>query len=126
MMEDLKSAARRAKRRLKTNYWKKCKEDADITAKKAREKGLNEGKVKSGIYNRVRSDIRGEKPDEFYMRVKQLLDEYGEVSDAIGRLTDREYYETLTYEEKQRYNLELSAKYLKALEKYRREKEMGV
>ena len=28
-MEDLKSAARRAKRRLKTDYWKKCKEDAD-------------------------------------------------------------------------------------------------
>ena len=125
-MEDLKSAARRAKRRLKTDYWKKCKEDADKTAAKAKSLGLNEVKVKSGIYGKVRSDVRGEKPDEFYLRVKALLDEFGEVSDAIGRLTDREYYRTLTYEEKQRYNLELSAKYLKALEKYRREKELGV
>ncbi len=125
-MEDFKSAARRAKRRLKTDYWKKCKEDADNTAKKAREMGLNEGKVKSGIYDKVRSDIRGEKPDDFYLRVKQLLDTYGEVSDAIGRLTDKDYYATLTYEEKQRYNLELSARYLAALEKYRAEKEMSV
>ncbi len=125
-MEDLKSVARRAKRRLKTDYWKKCKENADRTAAMAKSMGLNEGKVKSGIYYKVRSDIRGEKPDEFYLRVKQLLDTCGEVSDAIGRLTDEKYYSTLSYEEKQRYNLELSAKYLAALEKYRAEKERGV
>lgn len=125
-MEDLKSAARRAKRRLKTDYWKKCKEEAAITTARAKKMGLNEGKVKSGIYDKVRSDVRGEKPDDFYLRVKNLLDTCGEVSDAIGRLTDKEYYASLTYEEKQRYNLELSAKYLKALEKYRREKERGV
>ena len=125
-MEDLKSAARRAKRRLKTDYWKKCKENADKTTQKARVLGLNEGKVKSGIYGKVLSDIRGEKPDDFYLRVKALLDECGEVSDAIGRLTDAEYYATLSYEEKQRYNLELSAKYLKALEKYRAEKETDI
>ena len=45
----------------------------------------------------------------------------GEVSDAIGRLTDKEYYATLSYEEKQRYNLTLSEKYLRALERFRRE-----
>ena len=125
-MEDLKSAARRAKRRLKSNYWQKCREDAVQTTERAKKLGLNAGKVRSGIYNRARSDVRGEKPDDFYLRVKQLIETYGEVSDAIGRLTDREYYASLTYEEKQRYNLELSAKYLSALEKYRREKEMDV
>ena len=45
------------------------------------------------------------------------------MSDAIGRLTDREKYEKLSYEEQQRYTMELSSKYLEALEKYRREKE---
>ncbi len=125
-MEDIKSAARRAKRRLKTGYWAKCKQSADITARKAQEKGLNEGKVKSGIYQKVRSDIRGEKPDEFYLKVKELLDTYGEVSDAIGRLTDRQYFDSLAYEERVRYTLELSEKYLKALERYRREKETEV
>ena len=74
----------------------------------------------------MRSDIRGEKPDEFYLKVKELLDTYGEVSDAIGRLTDRQYFDSLAYEERVRYTLELSEKYLKALERYRREKETEV
>lgn len=125
-MEDLKSVARRAKRRLKTNYWKKCREEAAVTAARAKKLGISEGKIKSGIYDKVRSDVRGEKPDDFYLRVKQLLDTCGEVSDAIGRLTDKEYYASLSYEEKQRYTLELSAKYLSALEKYHREKDRGV
>ena len=57
---------------------------------------------------------------------KRLLEEEGEVSDALGRLTDRVYYDTLSYEEKQRYTMQLSNKYLKALEKYRKEKEIGI
>ena len=52
----------------------------------------------------------------------ELLDEEGEVANAIGRLTDKEYYSTLSYEEKQRYTLELSNKYLIAVERYRKEK----
>ena len=123
-MEDFKCAAKRAKRRLKSGYWEKCKREAESAGARARRLGLNENKVKAGLYDKVRSDIRGEKPDDFYLRVKKLLDEYGEVSDAIGRLTDHDYYATLSYAEKQRYNLQLSEKYLKALEKYRREKQM--
>ena len=48
------------------------------------------------------------------------------MSDALGRLTDRAYYDTLSYEERQRYTLKLSEKYLQALEKYRREKSLGL
>lgn len=124
-MDDLKGMARGAKQRLKTNFWQQCKEDVDKTAMQAEEKGMNAVKVKSQLYGKVKSSIKGEEKDEFYARVKELLDTYGEVSDAIGRLTDREYYDTLTYEEKQRYTLELSGKYLQALEKYRREKELS-
>ena len=50
----------------------------------------------------------------------------GEVSDAIGRLTDKEYYATLSYEEKQRYTLNLSEKYLRALERFRKECEFDL
>ena len=75
------------------------------------------------MLSRVKSVIKGEEKDEFYLKVKELLDTCGEVSDAIGRLTDREKYEKLSYEEQQRYTMELSSKYLEALEKYRREKE---
>ena len=51
----------------------------------------------------------------------ELLEKEGEVSDAIGRLTDHDYYDTLSYEEKQRYTLALSERYVRALEKFRYE-----
>lgn len=125
-MDNLKEMARAAKQRLKNNFWEECKKNLDEGAVQARERGLNEDKVKHSLRGRVKDEIKGEKQDEFYLKVKELLDREGEVSDALGRLTDREYYETLPYEEKQRYTLRLSAKYLQALEKYRKEKELGI
>ena len=53
-----------------------------------------------------------------------MLDNEGEVSNAIGRLTDKEYFNSLSYEERQRYTLSLSEKYVKAVERYKKEKEM--
>ena len=123
-METIKAMARQAKQRLKNNFWENCKTNLKEGELQAKNLGLNENKVKSYIGSKVQREIKGQAPDEFYLRVKAMLDEFGEVSDAIGRLTDREYYNTLTYEEKQRYNLELSAKYLEALERYRNEKEV--
>ena len=125
-MEDIKNLAHAAKQRLKNNFWEERKKDIDAGASQAKAMGLNEDKVKSTLHTRVQSEIKGEKQDEFYLKVKALLDKEGEVSDAIGRLTDRPYYDTLSYEEKQRYTLKLSSKYLQALEKYRREKELGI
>ena len=63
----------------------------------------------------------GGEDDEFYERVKKLLLSEGEVSDAIGRLTDKEEFSRLSYEDRQRYTLRLSERYLKALERFRRE-----
>ncbi len=125
-MDDIIKMARAAKSRLKSNYWADCKKNIDENTNEAKKKGLNEAKVKTTLSRRVKNEIKGEKPDEFYLKVKKLLDEEGEVSDAIGRLTDKEYYDTLSYEEKQRYSLEISGKYLQALKRYRKEKEMEI
>ena len=125
-MDDIIKMARAAKSRLKSNYWADCKKKIDENTNEAKKKGLNEAKVKTTLSRRVKNEIKGEKPDEFYLKVKKLLDEEGEVSDAIGRLTDKEYYDTLSYEEKQRYSLEISGKYLQALKRYRKEKEMEI
>ncbi|MDE7452972.1 MAG: hypothetical protein K2N22_01020, partial [Clostridia bacterium] len=103
-----------------------CKRNLDEGAAFARELGLNEAKVKSGFCGKVKKEIKGGQEDGFYLKVKALLDSEGEVSDAIGRLADKEVYETLSYEEKQRYNLSLSTRYLQALERYRKEKETGI
>ena len=125
-MEDLKLLAKAAKQRLKNNFWADCKKSVEDGKKSARERGISEMKVKSSLFVQVKKEVRGEREDEFYLKVKKLLDEEGEVSDAIGRLTDKQHYATLTYDEKQRYNLELSAKYLAALERYRKEKEYKI
>lgn len=125
-MDDIKLMARAAKRRLKNNFWADCKKNLDEGAMEARLRGVSEIKVKTTITRRVKSEIKGEKTDEFYIKVKELLDNEGEVSDAIGRLTDREVYDKLSYEEKQRYNLQLSNRYHEALARYRREKDLGV
>lgn len=125
-MDDLKFMAKNAKKRLKSNYWADCKEKIDKDTNEAKNRGLSERKVKSSLKSRVTSEIKGEKQDEFYLKVKELLEKEGEVSDAIGRLTDKDYYEKLSYEEKQRYTLDLSSKYLNALARYRREKETGL
>ena len=125
-MNDIKNVAKQAKSRLKTNFWQKCKDDIDKGTLQAKTLGLNENKVKDSLKMKVKSVISGEKQDEFYLKVKKILDEEGEVYDIIGRLTDKQYYATLNYEEKQRYTLELSGKYLRALEKYKKESLLSV
>ena len=117
----LREEARRAKLRIKSGFWTECKEDMDERMEKAREQGLNESKAGRFFASQVSAKIEGKQEDEFYLRVKELLTKEGEVSDAIGRLTDKEYYEALSYDEKQRYVLSLSEKYLRALEKFRAE-----
>lgn len=122
----LREEARKAKMRMKTGFWKECQENMAAQKEEARRQGLNESKAGRYFHKQVSAQIAGEKEDEFYLRVKEMLINEGEVSDAIGRLTDMEYYQTLTYEEKQRYNLTLSEKYLRALERFRRECEFDV
>ena len=117
----LREEARRAKFRIKSGFWKECKENFSEKKEKAREQGLNESKAGRFFKTQVEAKIEGKKEDEFYLRVKEMLLSEGDVSDAIGRLTDKEYYATLSYEEKQRYTLTLSEKYLRALERFRAE-----
>lgn len=117
----LRDEARLAKNRIKSGFWTECQENMTEHLEKAREQGLNESKAGRYFKTQVEAKIEGKKEDEFYLRVKEMLLTQGEVSDAIGRLTDKEYYATLSYEEKQRYTLSLSEKYLRALEKFRAE-----
>lgn len=123
--ETIRVLARKAKQRIKDGFWKDCKENVGASVEKAKEQGLNESRAERYFLGKVSASISGEKEDAFYVRVKKLLEEEGEVGDAIGRLTDEEYYASLSYEEKQRYTLSLSERYLRCLERYRRELEFA-
>ncbi len=126
MERTLKTLAREAKSRMKKGFWARCEEELNDHISRAKEQGINESKMERYFTERVTTQIRGEKPDDFYLKVRTLLLSEGEVSDAIGRLTDKEYYNTLTYEEKQRYTLDLSERYLRALERFKREYEFEI
>ena len=123
MERTLKMLAKEAKARMKKGFWKECEAELVNERTHAKEQGINESKMERYFAQKVTTKIRGEVPDEFYLKVRDLLLSEGEVSDAIGRLTDREYYATLSYSEKQRYTLELSERYLRALERFKREYE---
>ena len=121
----LKDYAKEAKKRLKSNFWQDYKSKVITESIKAEETGASKSKVVEYYQSKVAVSIKGVKSedDEFYQKVKNILDNYGDVSDAIGRLTDKEKFSTLSYDAKQRYLLELSEKYRKAKERYYKELE---
>lgn len=123
MERSLKTLAKEAKTRMKKGFWQQCEERLVSEKAHAKEQGINESKMERYFAEKVSTQIKGEVQDDFYLRVRDLLLSEGEVSDAIGRLTDKEHYATLSYAEKQRYTLDLSEKYLRALERFKREYE---
>ena len=124
----LKQYCREAKKRLKQGFWQSYRTQLDQELIKAEKAGISTSKVKEYYNQRVAGNIRrvDEESETFYLKVKKILDEEGEISGVLGRLTDKEYYQTLSYEEQQRYNLSLSERYLKAVERYNKEKSLGV
>ena len=120
--KSLRTLARQAKCRMKENFWESYKREQAEKLKIAEANGANTQEAERFFAHEVERKIRGEdEVDEFYERGKELLLKEGEVSDAIGRLTDRTLYDSLSYTEKQRYTLALSERYLRALERFKRE-----
>ena len=123
----LKQYAKEAKIRLKNGFWQEYRKNLDEKINKAQEAGVAPSKVKEYYSFVVSENIKSRKDseEEFYLKVKKILDEEGEISDAIGRLTDKEEYSALSYAEQQKYTLALSERYLKAVERYNREKTLS-
>ena len=123
----LKQYCKEAKKRLKSGFWQDYRQNLNSELKRAERDWIAPSKVKEFYAQKVSDNIRKGSDDfeSFYLKVKALLDTEGEVYNAIGRLTEKEYYSTLSYEEQQRYTMSLSEKYLKAVERYRKEKDLN-
>lgn len=123
-----KDYCKEAKKRLKSGFWQTYKKDLDEELERAKQQGISTSKVKEYYSQRVATEILndGKTQDEFYEKVKKILDTEGEVSDIIGRLTDKKEFDALSYEEKQKYTLKLSERYILALEKYKKEKYLSI
>lgn len=124
----IKDIAKEAKKRLKSGFWQNYQSELQKEVEKTGGEAIAVSKVVQYYSSKAEKEMRGINPEEeiFYQKVKELVSAEGEVPDAIGRLTDKEYYLSLSYEQKQRYTLELSTRYRNALERYYREKEFEI
>ncbi len=124
----LKKIAKDAKVRMKSGFWQRSMEEVNISKEYAKTNGLNESTVITFYREKFKSELREKNVEEenFYKKVKEILDTHGEVSDILGRLADKEYLQTLSYEQRQKYLLSLSENYRKALIRYKKEKELGL
>ncbi len=121
---ELIKKAKEAKKRMKSGFWQTYGDRINEVREKARAEGINMSRVVE-FYEGKNSNqvtIKQTTQDDFYEKVVNLLETEGEVSNAIWRLIDQEYYNTLDYENKQRHLFEISAKYRNAVERYKKEK----
>ena len=123
MDNSVRAYCKQAKLRMKSKFWQEYKDKITKSVESGDYNEIQTSKVVKYYQAKAVESIRGVNSEDeaFYIKVKELIKTHGEVSDAIGRLTDKEYYETLSYEQKQRYLLDLSSKYLKAKERYYKE-----
>lgn len=123
----LKSLAKMAKKRLRTGFWENYREDMHRQVKRAEDEGIGGSNVVT--YYKCKAELSinpcNESDEEFYQKVKRILDEYGDVGDMLGRLSDNELLPKLNFMQLQRYIFELSDRYLKARERYEKEKKYG-
>ena len=121
--KNLKVLAKEAKQRLKSGFWQKHKEEVIKSADCARQDGLSETVVLS-YYQSVDLPTRKTKVEKqtFYEKVCAILNEKGQVGNILALLVDHDEFDDLSYERKQKYMLELSTRYLDALDRYNAEK----
>ena len=127
--KSLKEYCKDAKKRLKNGFWQEYFDSREKIIEKAQLNGGSPEKVKEYLNGRLSSKIRdqiNESEEKFYEKVKKILLEEGEIPNAIGRLTNKSEFELLSYDERQRYTLALSERYVKAVERFNYEKSLGI
>lgn len=124
--KSIKSAAKEAKKRLKSKFWEEYRKEVEEEKRKATDEGLQPSAIERYYRAQVVRSVRGAKEEDesFYVRVRNMLDACGRPADALDRLMDKPYFASLPYEERERYLLRLSERYLSAVARY--EEERGV
>lgn len=127
-MSEIKRRALLAKQRLKMGYWQRMQEERDR---------LNDSTSDSSVIESARCARRNEferknkmalgddfteRDERLYSRVREILDKDEDVMNPIGQLVERDVFDKLDDGNKQRYILELSAKFRELRERYYKEK----
>lgn len=131
-MNELKKRALLAKQRMKMGYWEQMMKDRE---KLISEVGSTyEGKKMVSDYQRdkynrefnVTISKHTSTDEQLYEKVCSILDSEELVINPIARLIDKGEYDNMDNESKQRYVLELAAKFRELKERYYKEKMSGM
>ncbi|MCL2598986.1 MAG: hypothetical protein FWD76_03640 [Firmicutes bacterium] len=126
---DLRSRASQAKKRLVQGFYEQKTDEKNDAILCAQENGF--GSLDAEVYKRIAIKREVElshsqalaKEEEMYQKVCRLLQADGDVMDPIGKLVDRSVFDSLTSATaKQKYILDLAAKFREMSERYRNEK----
>lgn len=127
-ISEIKRRALLAKQRLKMGYWQKIHKERLEFLSRTNDCGRIEvmNNQFRNEYKRVNSlalgDDFAEREEKLYLRVCNILDEDENIVNPIGRLADKCAMEKMDEANRQRYILELSAKFRELRERYYREK----
>ena len=126
---ELKKRALLAKQRLKLGYWEQLRAEREQLLKSAGETDSAQRKVSELQRTRFSREMNGVvgtadtgKDEQLYKQVCEMLDSEEDVMNPIGRLMDRDRYESLDDGARQRYILELSKKFNELKERYYQER----
>ena len=119
----VKRLGKEAKDRLKHGFWEQNKDEVFSKMEECKMNGVSY-KEAFVLYRSATEEVAAtsSESEAFYRKVKNLLDETGETTDMLDRLIDKEEFEKLSYDGKQKYILNLSEKYRTALARYKRER----
>lgn len=118
--DKIKKLAKQAKRRLKNGFWEDYRENVDSATDG--ECASERSAVVRYFRAKAERELDGASDEEFYFKVKNILDTVGDVCDILGRLCDETAMKCMSFQDKQRYLFELSARYLVCRERYEQEK----
>lgn len=126
---DIKKRAMLAKKRMKMGYWQKLQQEKSEMLKnmsgseedKKLASEVQREKYKRDV-NRAMNKNKSDNDEVMYQKIKEMLDENECVLNPIGTLIDQQLYSSMDEPNKQRYVLELAAKYRELRERYYRER----
>jgi hypothetical protein len=125
--ENIRFLATEAKKRLKCGYWTDILSSRRTELEEAKANGMATEGIYSYYRNKVMSDFyRDSLPvsdeDVMYSKVCKILDSEESVTNVIGYLMDKDYYNSADSDERARYVLRLSKLYVRMKERYMLEK----
>lgn len=126
---ELRLLALNAKRRMKDGYWQKTNVQRINAMENMRAMGKSVTVAQNYYINKLNAELYGKskiqcEDDMLYKKVCKILDDCVDITNPIGQLVDREIYDKLDSNAKQRYVFKLADKYRTLKERYYIEKQM--